>query len=179
MEENKKDISYNHKCIEWFDANANGKDRIWVKIARKTDGIGWENEWVDIMDSYIGAIIAIDKSSIIDNKGLCINAGGIFYAYPFECFEVIRNIKYDNVKEKTFTVRWQECLSVNIPERDIVNGLKVEAFKSDAVFRVATGFASRQDASRFASNIGKCFGLWITETTADPGCSMPKEAFGA
>jgi hypothetical protein len=176
MEENKKDISYNHKCIEWFDANANGKDRIWVKIARKTDGIGWENEWVDIMDSYIGAIIAIDKSSIIDNKGLCINAGGIFYAYPFECFEVIRNIKYDNVKEKTFTVRWQGSLAFDIPKREIVNA---EAIHYDAVFYVATGFATREDASKFASKIEQCFGLWITETTEDPGCSMPKEALGA
>lgn len=168
--------SYEQKCLDWFDANANGKDSILVKVARRVaDG---NNGWRDTWSVYMGVsdkFCTITKSSLDGDRGFMLADD---HCYPFECFEVVGNTQSNSIQEKTFTVRWQEAIGINIPAKEIVCGIKMEAYRLDPVFRVATGFATREDASRFASNIGKCFGLWITETTADPSCGMPKEALG-
>jgi hypothetical protein len=167
--------SYEQKCIDWFNANANGKDSILVKVARRiaNGNNGWDDEWTKDM-RVSDEIFTITKSSLHRDRGFMLN----MLCYPFECFEVVDNIQSNSIKGKTFTVRWQEAIGINIPAKEIACGIKMEEYRLDPVFRVATGFATREDASRFVSLIGKCFGLWITETTADPSCGMPKEALG-
>jgi hypothetical protein len=81
--------SYAQKCEEWYDKQEkqNG-GLLLVRIARKTKGEGWGNEWTPTMDTFIGANVHIDKSFIVPEGGFLVESAGGF-VYPFECFRIL------------------------------------------------------------------------------------------